>query len=233
MTSGPTQGGLGAYSTGIIALNFDPVSSLAGKEASVYDGLWTGLNILQLIEGQFNGTHRCFAFTLSSDFTKIQLVEILKIGHLDNGANPITWQFETPAVLNGSKQKGIFDISQIEDGEIYISDVQPGETVDIKVEYQPDMSSVWYPWIEISYTNKTQIDIQGCPLGLGKPPSSNFEKSNSTNASSGRWFQLKITIRGHCIFFGAKFTGSLQPKSQYAKVLSTKPKTPLIAPSNL
>jgi len=233
MTSGPIQSGLGVYCTGIIALNFDPVSSLAGKEASVYDGLWTGLNILKIIEGMFNGVHRCFAFTVSQDQTQIQLVEILKTGHLDNGSNPITWVGELPVVLNNSKQKQIFELSQIEDAEIYISDVQPGETVDAKIEYQPDMSVNWYPWIQFSYTNKTDNVIQGDRIGLGKPPSNNFESSNSSNASVGRWFQVRMTIRGHCVFFGLKITGSLQPQTQYARVISAKPATPLLPPSNL
>jgi hypothetical protein len=234
MTCVPTQGAQGVYHQGLIALNFDPVSSLQGKASSVYDGFWTGLNVLQLIEGQFSGFHRCFAFTQNVALGKIELYEILKTGdgNLDNGVTPIVWSFETPMLLKDPKGKGLYDLCAIEDCEFYVKDILPGQTVDFKVEYRPDFSNCWFDWHEFSFCNdpNSTQPVYGARLGLGKPPSGSTTGANSTAANFGRWFQQRYTIVGHCIFMGEKITGSVQPQNQYAKVISVKPTVPIVCP---
>jgi hypothetical protein len=59
MTAGPSIAPeRGIFHTGLIALNFDPVSTIRGKAPSIYDGLWTGLATLQLVMGRFAATER-------------------------------------------------------------------------------------------------------------------------------------------------------------------------------
>lgn len=221
MTCATVQGPQGVYSQGLIALNFDPISSLQGKTASVYDGLWTGLNVLQIIEGQFNGVHRCFAFAYSTTETKIQLYEIVKSGHLDNGTTPITWSFETPVMFRDAQNKGFFNFVQLEDGEFYVSDVLPGQKVYFKVEYRPDFATCWYPWHEFSICNDSNSTTAsyGTRLGLGKPPVENCNEVTDQISNVGRWFQLRFTISGHCVFKGAKLAASIQPESKFAPVI--------------
>lgn len=234
MTCIPTQGAQGVYHQGLIALNFDPVSSLAGKASSVYDGLWTGINVLQIIEGQFSGVHRCFAFTQNTALGKIELYEILKSGDgfLDNGSTPIVWSFETPVLFKEVKNKSTYDLCALEDCEFYVKDIQPGTTVDFKAEYRPDFSTCWFPWHGFTLCNdKDSIQpLYGARLGLGKPTAGNSTGANSTSSNFGRWFQQRYTISGHCIFMGEKITASLQPQAQFAKVISTKPSTPVQSP---
>jgi len=218
MTAQPVAGNLGVYHSGLIALNFDPISSIQGKSASVYDGLWNGINVLQIIEGQFSGVHRCFAFTYSIELNKIQLVEILKNGYLDNGTDAIVQSFETPVLFRQANGKGFFDLLNLEDGEFYVSDIQPNSTIHFKIEYRPDFSSVWFPWHEFDLTNPSATTISyGARLGLGSPTSSNCNTVNQTNANNGRWFQLRFTITGHCVFKGVKLASSGQPQSTFAK----------------
>ena len=47
---------------GIAVLDFDSVSSGRGKSAVVFDGVWTGLRVVKLVQGLFDGKSRCFAF---------------------------------------------------------------------------------------------------------------------------------------------------------------------------
>lgn len=219
-TCSPVQGPQGIYNQGLIALNFDPVSTIQGKGPSVYDGLWTGLNVLQVLEGQFSGVHRCFAITYSSVQQEIQIYEILKTGNLDNGTAPITWSFESPVLFKSSDGKNFFELISIEDGEFYISDVKPGEKAHIKVELRPDFSNCWYPWHEFDYCNSTTstVPIYGDRLGLGRPPSMNTNNANFASANFGRWFQVRFTFTGHCVFKGARIMASLQPQSGFARV---------------
>lgn len=221
----PTQGPQGVYCQGLIALNFDPISSVQGKGASVYDGLWTGLNVLQVIEGMFSGVHRCFAFTYSATEGKIQIYEILKAGNLDNGTTPITWSFETPVLFRDPNIKKEFDLISVEDGEIYVKDIAPGEIVDFRAEFRPDFSSCWYPWHEFTYCNdaRSTVPIYGDRLGLGRPPALTANRVNMTSANFGRWFQQRFTINGHCIFMGGKISAAIQPQTNYARVIPSTP----------
>jgi hypothetical protein len=47
---------------GIAVLDFDSVSSGRGKSAMVFDGVWTGIRPIKLVQGLFDGKSRCFAF---------------------------------------------------------------------------------------------------------------------------------------------------------------------------
>jgi len=227
MTCTPTQGPLGVYHPGLISLNFDPVSSLQGKEPSVYDGLWQDLNILKVLEGQFNGVHRCFAFVLNSALNQIQLVEIMRsvngagVGYLDNGITPVTWKFETPAVFNRvDGKKEIFDLVGLDGGEFYVGDIQPGQTVAFVIEYKPDLSSLWFPWHSFSITNPSVTNASfGARLGLPRPTSGISNTVNSTDTVSARWFLFRFTITGHCVFYGVKAGARMQPETEFARVI--------------
>jgi hypothetical protein len=126
--------------------------------------------------------------------------------------------------------KEFFELVSLEDGEFYVSDVLPGERVSFKIEYRPDFSKCWYPWHEFEYCNNSvsTVPVYGDRLGLGRPSSAAINRSNFSSANVGRWFQLRFTINGHCVFKGLKLTASKQPETQYARVISTRPTTPIV-----
>jgi uncharacterized membrane protein len=225
MTCTPQQGPNGVFFSGLISLNFDPVSSLQGKGASVYDGLWQGLNVLQLVEGQFNGVDRCFAFVYNTATFKTELWEISKTGegYLDNSLMPIVWGFETPVMLKGAKGKELFDLCALEGGEFFVKDIQPGQTISFTVEYRPDFATPWYPWYAFQVTNPNADVSYGAGLGLPRPKSGISNRSNTTSTNMGRWFQVRFTISGHCVFMGLKVGASWQPKTEFERVIPSTP----------
>jgi hypothetical protein len=72
MTCQPQQAARGVYWQGLAVLNFDPISSLAGKAPTIWEGAWNGLNVLKIISGTFDGVKQCFAICLSADLSKIR-----------------------------------------------------------------------------------------------------------------------------------------------------------------
>jgi hypothetical protein len=54
---------------GIAVLDFQSSSSGRGKSAAVFDGVWTGIRIVKLIQGTFDDNPRCFALCLHEDDT--------------------------------------------------------------------------------------------------------------------------------------------------------------------
>lgn len=65
MTCRPEPIPNGAHHGGVIALDFDLVTSMGEKSPPAYDGVWTGPQIYQLVKGRFGGVERCFAFARS------------------------------------------------------------------------------------------------------------------------------------------------------------------------
>ena len=223
MTASPRQQPNGVGWSDLIVLNFDQISSLQNKSASAYDGAWSGMNVLQLV--RFSNSNRAFAFCSNATTGAIELWELLPTGtqHFDNGFVPITWQFESPVIFSNAKGKGFFDLARLVDGELYISDLEG--RVDITVEYRPDWSPCWYPWASFYVCAKTGAGLENqyrSRLGLGEPSASQCVQFNHKPAREARFFQVRLTFTGHCVFQGAKFGAVLVPEYEFEPPLCNK-----------
>jgi hypothetical protein len=204
----------GTYSQGLIALDFDVTSSLQGKLPSVYDGVWNGLNVLQIVSGTFNNVDRTFVFTLNTTSNTVELWEILTEGNFDNGTTPIALSFETPVFFQDVKGKGTFDLCNLQNGELYVSDIV-GE-VSINVFYRPDFSPCWYPFHSTTITNTGEPPGYCVPVPLGNPSVSAIATASSKKqqAKIGRFFQFRIEIVGSLVVRGGKFIASPYPEPE-------------------
>ena len=89
----------------VAAMDFIPVSALRYNQPPVFDGLWTGLSIYQLMEGQFASGIRGFAFVRGVDNAgnqELQLWEITTEAGWDNGSCPIPCAIESKSFIFGS-----------------------------------------------------------------------------------------------------------------------------------
>ena len=220
-TCSPVQTAQGVYHPGFLVLNLDSVSTLGKTDTPIWDSMWSGVNSLRLITGVFGGTQRAFAVTLNTSVNQIELHEIMPQGdlQLDNGINPVVWVFEGPVLFKEVKGKGYYDLVRLQDGEIYLSDLDPGSTVKVQVDYRPDFSLCWFPWTTFSVCADPASTIKQfrSRLGLGKPSALPCEESNGQPSCVGRWFQFRFTFTGHCVFMGGKFAASLEPEPQFAR----------------
>jgi len=66
-------GGVQWFSKGIVALDFDHVSTFSQRGSATWDGLWTGINPIQIVVSQ----GRCFVFS-HDDERGIRLFELVK-----------------------------------------------------------------------------------------------------------------------------------------------------------
>jgi hypothetical protein len=206
LTCGPTPSPQGYYFNGIIAMNFDPLSSLRGKAAAVYDGLWTGLSVLKLIVGEFNGRQRCFAFTYNAMLAKIELYEIMKDedSDYDNEDLRIKNQFETPALITKTKNPN-HDLLRLTDGEMEIKNLKG--KVDFEVWYRPDDYPGWVKWFAwqecarqatedpLTHDYKPQFRPR---MGFGEPSGAVFDETTDRQLRDAYSYQLKVRITGCC-----------------------------------
>lgn len=220
LTTGAVAGPLGTYFQSLIALNFDPISTLRGKAPSIYDGQWDGLNILKLVKGDFAGVERQFAFTFNSATTSIELYEIAPSKSVS--PTPITWTF-APAIIDfGEKDPRTRQLKKLMDGEIYLDEITPltdangnNIPIEILVEFRPDYDTVWHEWIKIKIASDA-MSYQP-RIGLDEPP------RDSSDDSGRPWrvgyaFQVQITITGNARFMGARFLCNIEADPRFAPV---------------
>lgn len=220
VTQNPTLSTQGVYHTGIIAQDQDPLSSLRGKLPAVYDGLWTGLNVLQLVTGKFQGVTRAFAFHLNLDAGAIELWEITTSGAdqpYDNGTTPITMRMETAVLFNQSQNPRDRKRFRLMGGELQIDDMQG--PVQFKVYFKPDQYPNWVPW----YSWTEQPDPTIAPgfkprIGLPEPSPSLMDPSTNRPLREGYQFQMAIVITGHCRWRGCSAWATEAPQTMWAQV---------------
>lgn len=133
----------GVYHRGVMVMDFDPVSSLRDKQAPRWEGVWTGLNILQLIVGKFGATTRMFAIVAAPSYGgsyQFELWELDESQTLDNGSVPISCAYESPGLF----RENPFNLKNVETARIFASSI--AGRVTFSVSYRPDNYSLWQPW---------------------------------------------------------------------------------------
>lgn len=224
MTAAPQVSAQGVFHLGEVTLNYDLVSSLRGKAAPVWEGLWTGINIFQHVQGLFGTTSRAFAFTFNLTAAQIELYELLPTGdvHFDNGATRIIWVVETPVFFN-AQVKTLSDLARLLDGEMYMSDANG--TVQVVVLYRPLFYPCWRPWhtfsvcADMSASNAKQQAIS--PLGFGEPNPRDCDPINNRPFRESNGFQVRLEITGHCKIWGLKALANQVPQPAFEKPAGT------------
>lgn len=189
-------------------LNFDTIASLGEREPPAWEGMWEGLQMLQMITGDFGGLPRNFALVEDPNDLSIDLWEITDYSLTDNNDARIQFYAEFPAFTWGKE----FELKQLMGGEIWVDRVSG--TVEITVQYRPDASACWIDWFTTSFcaVRSCAEDVNNpiCypivlqyqkgyifPLTLPEPPSKclNFSGRRS---DVGYQFQPKVVIKGSC-----------------------------------
>lgn len=222
MTCSPGNSFLhGAYHRGLIALDFDIVSSMSNRLPPAYDGLWTGIRILKLVSGDFDGVDRAFAWILSSQ-DKIELWEISTKDLFDNTSRRIEMVIEGPALFDGKEMRKLMG------GEMFIDQLS-GRT-DFDVKYRPDQYADWFDlhsWSECA-------NYQTCSLANCEPPG-NLQKQyrsrmrfpdeppavcvteDNRPSNLGYTFQPRITVTGSAGVKSLAFHAYMQDEEPYGQ----------------
>jgi len=221
MTVAPQTSPLGVYHKGVVAINFDPLSTMQGKKPSCYDGLWPGLNAFQVLTGDFSQIQRGFAFCQDLSTKSMVLRELLPSDTdeiYDNGNTPIQMTFESPVIFQDRDQSKR-QYKQLHNGEIWIDQLQG--TVHFDTFWKPDDWPCWIPWFSWDECND-MTPTGAMPgfrprMGLGQPPSDPCDPTNNRPMRNGYYFQFRCVITGQCEFKGAKFEAITLPSPKFAK----------------
>jgi hypothetical protein len=196
----------GVYHRGLIALDFDLISSMYAKSSPAYDGLWTGLNVLQIVKGSFGDLERCFLIVLNAS-NAIEIWEVSTGDYCDrpdfDESTPIEWQVEYGSGLFSDFGQ---ELKLLRCGDIWLDNITGDVT--IAAQFRPDQYPQWNDWHE--WTISASL---GCAVGcspalfplrqyrtrrrLPQPPDSD-ESTDNKPMRYGYEFQPKLTITGAC-----------------------------------
>lgn len=210
-----SAGPVGVAHSALAVLDFDLVSSFQDKLESApipaWEGLNSGLNVLQLFQGDFGGLDRGFAVAMSSIDGSIQLWEISSGDKFENGDNRVSWSMETPAYDWGNA----FQFKELQGGSLWFDRISG--KVEVLVEYRSDDSACWAFWAKFSkcYARNSCEDLENpvcyplTPYGEGgdKPlslPHPNLKECapNGKPMAYGYVFQVRIQVKGFARFRG-------------------------------
>jgi hypothetical protein len=242
-TCAPNLIGAGVFHVGLCILNFDLISSLRTNLPPAWEGVWTGINTMQVLNGRVSGTQRNFSFTYDLTTNKIELWELLgeapaiEAGiYQDNNDTQILSVFETAALFN-KDIKPLNELVELIDGEMYFSGVTG--KLNVKVFYRPDFYPCWVLWNEFNLCeddDNSTGDGNKQPgywmrVGLGQPEpdtADDLNNSVSTDEASpannrplreGYFHQFRIEITGYAVFRGLLVRATQSPESTPAPVI--------------
>jgi hypothetical protein len=217
-TCQPVQSARGVYWQAIVSLNFDPISSLAGKAPSVWEGEWTGLNVLKIVTGTFNGSKQCFALCLSADLTQIELhkINLDNVGILDNNAQPVTWYGESSMMFKDDPRKPR-QYKRLINGEFSVDKIQ--SNVSYSWYYRSDQNPTWTSWYSgtIAYGGLNDPGFRS-RIPIGQPSGKAYDPANNRPLREGYNFQTKFVFTGDCVLkVGARFAADAIDEPEFGK----------------
>lgn len=190
------------YHNGLIALDFDVLSTFGQATRPAWDGHWSKLKFLKLVTGKFDGVNRAFAFALDTD-GKNAIYELTE-NDADDFDGPVSWELEMRSMNFDSP----FNEKKILGGDIWVDDVTA--TTTITASFKCDQEPSWQPWQELSAINASgtcqEITCGGVPtVKKGYfPRKTLIEPTDTPNGQTGRnarrcfEFQSKLTGVGRC-----------------------------------
>jgi hypothetical protein len=225
----PKSSPVGTIFQGIATMDFNPLGTLQKTLDPVWEGVYQGLNILQMFNLDFGGYERAFAFVYNETDKSIHLWEFSQAQLFENGDNRIEWTIEFPAYNFGDPH----EYRKLIGGHIWLDRLYG--TVLFKAEYRPDFDSCWYPWTEWKECTARNSDedffggkpYPATPLGdsfrspidLPTPyPMCSAPMGRPSNI--GTQFQVRLFVKGYCRIRGLTILAEKAPRGDYANMSS-------------
>ena len=183
---------------GLIALDFHNVSGITVRTSPAYDGLWTGLDILQVVPLG----NRCFIFSLNAD-NKIELWEASLADPFDNVTKRIACYIDTARM---GFQDQAWSRKELSTGDVWQSELQG--TVNFQAQFRPDNYPGWVDWATWCDVAKDKTcPTDACQIPASLQPQYRTRKrlplpSDSCNAKdnapfrNGYEFQMRLLWTG-------------------------------------
>lgn len=201
----------------IAVMDFHSTAFNAGKASSAWDGIWTGLNILQLVAGTFGGFNKAYMLVRTSDYLN-ELWEIDEARTMDQN-EPIAVIFESRCFSFSNP----FELKKLFRADFWFSDIRG--MVDVTVQWRSDYSPTWINWQTLSLcANIDNCEATDCD-SIPNPKSSYSKRIKLPNpeagcnatveslTTQGFFFQIRVLWNGHARLEKFMLHALMQPDS--------------------
>jgi len=182
----------------------------------VWEGLWTGLDILQVVIGTLHGMDRCYLIVSNSG--TIELWEILPdsegLNDVQDASGPVSQvvQIESSLATKRYNFGDPFRLKKLIMSEVYVDEVV--DNISLSFYYKPDQYPNWILWTtvpvcaSVSQCNPPTPAVPckvwapnamgyAARIRLPRPPEGCNEFTNG-QLDRAYEFQFKIEMTGHC-----------------------------------
>lgn len=236
----PVSTPVGVAYQSLMPLDFDVLTTFGGDGVNpaangstrlppAWEGMWQGLDILDMDTQPWAGIDRAFAFVYSQKDAGIWLWELTppqpNVPQLD-GQNRVVMVAETPSY----DWNALFVLKELSGGELFLDSMLG--TVDLEVEYRVDSDPCWRPWYQKQFqiTENTAQTVtnpvpyppqpalckgQKFPVVLPKPPLPKGVTLNHRPSNIGYYFQMRISIKGVARVRGFLFYAARRYQAPY------------------
>ena len=210
-TCSPHRTSAGISHRALAVINFDEVSSLRRKTDPAWEGIWTGLNVLQILKGSVRDEERCWV--IASTDTGLTVWELDLEGIADiytatvGGKETVFLsRIESRIETRLMDFENSDELKMLDHAEMRIKDLIG--VVDFAAEYRPDEYPGWVQWHTWSKCNTVNHCGVSCPdtknykpgfrprMRLPSAPSPCLEGLDKP-ANLGYAFQLALSWKGH------------------------------------
>jgi hypothetical protein len=142
-TASPRFSRLGVLHRAMTALNFNLLSGMRQKLPPAWEGMWTGVDIHQLVKVEWAGQENAYIISREAD-KSIGIWEITRDDPFDSPGpgrqTPIQWEFWTKAYDWNQPQF----LKRLDSAELWVEQVLGN--VDFSVQFKPDQYPGWVCW---------------------------------------------------------------------------------------
>jgi hypothetical protein len=187
---------------GLSVLDFKPISSMFDRTQPCWEGIWTGLSILRILQVNCYGVDRCFMFALNASH-QIELWELSLSNMFDNLIDPIQWIIETRSLGFVDKTELL---KQLQRTETWIE--QLAGSLDYQIQYKPDAYKGWLSLDSGSFCAAIGMcAAPGCvapqgpllqyrPRRISSGPNEDCEECVQKKFQTGFEYQFRLTLSG-------------------------------------
>ena len=221
----------GVIHKALIPCDFIPISSFGADHPPNWEGMYEGLDFLQVTTADFGGLERAFAFAVSRETSEIQLWELTSYAKDDNnafGEARINWIIETPAFTWGDETT----LKQLCGAELWIDRLYG--TVQFSMEYRPDGQACWNLWHiwkkcsprnsaenannPISYPLTPCLESYFNSMTLPAPDPMKCASATGRPAIEAYQFQVRLVIKGFCRVRGIYLHATARGRKLYQNI---------------
>jgi hypothetical protein len=224
---------IGTAHSSIVPLNFDLISTLEQQLPPVWEGMYQGLAVLQLMQMDYLGRPRAFIVCWSDREQQIQLWEISESDKWDDVDSRVGWYIEYPAFTWNREMS----LKKLVSAELWLDRLLG--TVEFFLDYRPDGDPCWYPWYQWKACSAKDT-CEASPLDQANNPACIYpqpmresyrqtvtlpqppiacEHVMGRPAFIGYQFQCRLTIKGFCRIRGFFLHGEPVDRALYASMV--------------